>query len=65
MPSICKPNGEIETLLERYEREAEINWRIEEKARMEQAMRAVDFVAPAMGNISHVGLIAKWDKRMN
>lgn len=37
--------GEVETLLERYQREAEINERIEEKLRMEQAMKAVEFVS--------------------
>ncbi len=37
--------GEVETLLERYQREAEINERIEERVRMEQAMKAVEFVS--------------------
>ena len=37
--------GEVETLLERYQREAEINERIEERVRMEQAMKAVAFVS--------------------
>lgn len=31
MPTICKPNGEIETLVERYAREAEIDARIAAK----------------------------------
>ena len=46
MPSIYnQATGEVETLLERYQREAEINERIEEKLRMEQAMKAVEFVS--------------------
>ena len=46
MPCNYNPaTGEVETLLERYQREAEINERIEEKVRMEQAMRAVEFVS--------------------
>lgn len=46
MPCNYNPaTGEVETLLERYQREAEIDARIEEKARMEQAMKAVEFVS--------------------
>ena len=46
MPCIYnQATGEVETLLERYQREAEIDERIEERVRMEQAMRAVEFVS--------------------
>ena len=46
MPCIYnQTTGQVETLLERYEREAEIEARIEEKIRMEQAMKAVNEVS--------------------
>lgn len=46
MPSIYnQATNAVETLEERYQREAEIDARIEEKVRMEQAMRAVDEVS--------------------
>ena len=45
MPCNYNPaTNEVETLLERYQREAEIDERIEERVRMEQAMRAVNEV---------------------
>ena len=46
MPCNYNPEtNEVETLMERYQRESEIDARIEEKVRMEQAMRAVEFVS--------------------
>ena len=46
MPCNYNPEtNEVETLMERYQRESEIDARIEEKARMEQAMKAVEFVS--------------------
>jgi len=46
MPCNYNPaTNEVETLLERYQREAEIDERIEERVRMEQAMRAVNEVS--------------------
>ena len=48
MPCNYNPaTNEVETLLERYQREAEIDARIEERIneRMEQAMRAVNEVS--------------------
>lgn len=46
MPCNYNPaTNEVETLLERYQREAEIDERIEERVRMEQAMKAVAFVS--------------------
>ena len=46
MPCIYnQATNEVETLLERYQREAEIDERIEERVRMEQAMRAVNEVS--------------------
>ena len=49
--------------LAEMEAKAEAEYRAEQSARMAQAMKAVDFVAPAMGHISHVGLVATWDRR--
>ena len=52
MPCNYNPEtNEVETLMERYQRESEIDARIEEKVRMEQAMRAVEFVSQI--NYSH------------
>jgi hypothetical protein len=66
MPCNHNPaTGEVETLMERYQRESEVEFRIEQKERMAMAMRAVDQVAPQMGRISHIGLIASWDRRSN
>lgn len=46
MPCNYNPEtNEVETLMERYQRESEIDARIEEKVRMEQAMKAVEFVS--------------------
>lgn len=45
------------------EAKAEAEWRKEQAERMGQAMKAVDFVAPAMGYINHVGLVAKWEAK--
>ena len=46
MPSIHnQATNEVETLFERYQRESEIDARIAEKDRMEQAMKAVEFVS--------------------
>ena len=46
MPCIYnQATNEVETLFERYQREAEIDARIEERVRMEQAMRAVNEVS--------------------
>ena len=46
MPCNYNPaTNEVETLLERYQREAEIDERIEERVRMEQAMPAVNEVS--------------------
>lgn len=46
MPCIYnQATGQVETLFERYEREAEIDASIEERIRMEQAMKAVNEVS--------------------
>lgn len=47
--------------LDELEAKAEAEYRAEQAERMAQAMKAVDFVAPAMRHINHVGLVAKWD----
>jgi hypothetical protein len=49
--------------LAELEAKAEANNRAEQAERMAQAMKAVNEVAPQMGRISHVGLIASWDRR--
>jgi len=49
--------------LAELEAKAEAGYRAEQAERMAMAMRAVDQVAPQMGRISHVGLVAAWDRR--
>lgn len=49
--------------LAELEAKADAQHRAEQAERMAMAMRAVDQVAPQMGRVSHVGLIAAWDRR--
>lgn len=49
--------------LAELEAKAEAGYRAEQAERMAMAMRAVDQIAPQMGCINHVGLIASWNRR--
>ena len=46
--------------LARLEKQAEAEWRKEQAEKMTQAMKAVDFVAPAMGLINYVSVERTW-----